>query len=363
MSKIPISFLSFVVFTFLLQPVQAQETVIPKLIWKVNKLDLGTVFEEQGKQIAEFEFTHTQDSLFYIEDVWTDCGCTTVDFTKDTLEVGETGTLQVSFDPSSGAGYFNRMVIVKGNLQNLQDTLYLEGTAIPYPDNPEKIYSTKIANVGFRLPKLNMGEVFTNVPKIKMLEFYNFGEETLYADSLKYNVPEFIQISQVTDFVRPQERGLIQVLYDGLTKNELGFVEDQFAISWDSLSVIPIPVLAEVFEYFPPFSKDELNVVPQMVLSANEIDLKKISANTIKNERVEITNKGQRVLEIRKIQGNCKCLKLEISKTEINPGESIELRITFDPSGRKGIDQRNIYLFSNDPVNPVQLLILKSRVD
>jgi len=31
--------------------------------------------------------------------------------------------------------------------------------------------------------------------------------------------------------------------------------------------------------------------------------------------------------------------------------------------GRKGIDQRNIYIFTNDPVNPVQLLVIKSRVD
>ncbi len=363
MWRIRLPFLSIAVLVLLLQSVQAQETVIPKLIWKVNKVDLGTVFEEQGKQIAEFEFTHTQDSLFYVEDVWTDCGCTTVDFTKDTLDVGESGILQVSFDPASAAGYFNRLIIVKGNLQDIQDTLFLEGIAIPYPENPDRIYSTKISNVGFRLPKLNMGEVFTNVPKVKMLEIYNFGEETLYADSLKYNVPDFIQISQVTDFIRPQERGLIQVSYDGAAKGELGFVEDQFAIAWDSLSVIPIPVLAEVFEYFPPFSKDELKVVPQLVLEKNEIDLKNISANSIKNELVQITNRGQKVLEIREIQGNCKCLKLEISKTEINPGESVQLRITFDPSGRKGIDQRNIYLFSNDPVNPVQLLVLKSRVE
>ncbi len=351
------------VLVFLIQSVQAQETVIPKLIWKVNKVDLGTVFEEQGKQIAEFEFTHTQDSLFYIQDVWTDCGCTTVDFTRDTLAVGGTGTLQVSFDPVSAAGYFNRMIIVKGNLQDTQDTLFLEGTAIPYPENPDKIYPQKIANVGFRLPKLNMGEVFTNVPKIKFLEFYNFGGETLYADSLKFNVPEYIEVSQVQDFVRSQERGLIQVSFDGAAKNELGYVEDQFAISWDSLSVIPVQVIAEVFEYFPPFSKDELHVVPQLVLGTKEIDLKEISSKTIQNRVVSITNKGQRLLEIRKIQGNCECLTLEIPKTEINPGETVDLRITFDPKGRQGIDQRNIYVFSNDPVNPVQLFIIKSRVE
>jgi hypothetical protein len=41
----------------------------------------------------------------------------------------------------------------------------------------------------------------------------------------------------------------------------------------------------------------------------------------------------------------------------------MELNLVFDPIGRKGIDQRNIYIFTNDPVNPVQLLVLKSRID
>lgn len=363
MCKNRFSFIIPAVFFLFFQSVQAQEAAVPKLIWKVNKVDIGTVFEEQGKQIAEFEFTHTQDSLFFIEDVWTDCGCTTVDFTKDTLSVGEVGKLEVSFDPASAAGFFNRMIIVKGNLQNTQDTLYLEGTAIPYPENPAKVYPLKIENIGFRLPKLNMGEVFTNVPKIKMLEIYNFGDQTLFADSLKYNTPEYIQVSQFQDLIRPNERGLIQVSYDGAAKNELGFVEDQFALSWDSLSVIPVHVLAEVFEYFPPFSKDELHLVPQLVLGTKEIDMKEISAKSIQQKTVSITNKGQQNLEIRKIQGNCECLKLEIPKLEIAPGESIDLQITFDPAGRKGIDQRNIYVFSNDPVNPVQLFILKSRVE
>jgi hypothetical protein len=41
----------------------------------------------------------------------------------------------------------------------------------------------------------------------------------------------------------------------------------------------------------------------------------------------------------------------------------MELSLVFDPVGRKGIDQRNIYIFSNDPVNPVQLIVMKSRIE
>ena len=241
------------VFSFFSQLTQAQETITPKLIWAVNKVDLGTILEEQGPQVAEFEFTHTQDSLFYIETVVTDCGCTTVEYTKDTLQVGETGRLQVSFDPSSGAGFFSRMIVVKGNLQGVQDTLYIEGNAIPRASDPTLAYPTRKGDLGFRLAKVNVGEVFTNEPKLKQVEVYNFGETPFYRDSLEFLSPEYIQVSQLTDSIMPNDRGLLQVYYDGAMKADLGYFEDQVSLNWkDSTTFIQLDVLADVFEYYAP---------------------------------------------------------------------------------------------------------------
>ncbi|MDF2157721.1 DUF1573 domain-containing protein [Algoriphagus sp. CAU 1675] len=340
----------------------AQETVTPKIIWEVNKIELGTILEEMGTQVVEFRFTHTQDSLFYIEKVWTDCGCTTVEYTQDTLEVGGKGRLQVSFDPATAAGNFSRLVVVKGNLFETQDTLYLEGTVIPYPQNPEREYPFRQGDIGLRLQKVNMGDVFTNEPKVKDFEIFNFSDQVLHADSLTKFGPEYIQVRQIQQMIPSNDRGLIQLIYSGAEKDDLGFFEDPMAISWSDSITLQLDVVANVFQYFPPFSKEELGAVPNLALSTKEIDLKEISANSIQHEVVTLTNKGRQVLEILKIQGNCSCLKLELPTTSVNPGESIELKITFDPKGRKGIDQRNIYIFSNDPLNPVQGLVIKSRI-
>lgn len=354
----------FIIFLcFYAQLTRAQDTITPKLIWAVNKVDLGTVLEEQGPQLAEFHFTHTQDSLFYIEKVVTDCGCTTVEYTTDTLQVGESGTLQVSFDPSSGAGYFSRMIIVKGNLQGVQDTLYIEGNAIPKSSDPEGTYRIRKGDLGFRLSKINMGEVFTNQPKLKQLEVYNFGIKPFYKDSLQFVGPAYIQMSQLTDSIMPNDRGLIQVIYDGAMKEDLGYFEDRTSLNWqDSTSFIFLDILADVFEYYAPFAKDDLNLVPQLSIEPKEIDLRSIKSTEIQVENVVLQNRGKQVLLINKVQGNCGCLKLELPKTSLDPGESILLKLVYDPKGRQGIDQRNIYIFSNDPVNPVQLLLLKSRV-
>jgi len=341
----------------------AQEATIPKLIWEITKVDLGTILQEDGPQIAEFNFTHTQDSILVLTEVLTDCGCTTADFTRDSLQVGETGIVQVVFDPLSGVGDFSRMVIVRGNLQSVEDTLYIEGTSIPFPDNPLLEYPQKKLDYGFRLDKVNMGEVFTNVPKQKIVELFNFGATTLFADSLRWSAPEYIQIRQLEDSIPSQDRGLIEISYDGHLKNELGFFQDQFSMGWEEDHQFSVELIGDVFEFYSAITKDQLLRKPQLVISKKEIDLNEISATEVQEIEVILTNRGQQVLEIKKVQGNCNCLKLEMPVTSIRSGESVTLRITFDPIGRKGIDQRNIYLFSNDPVNPVQLLILKSRVE
>ncbi|MCU0401888.1 MAG: DUF1573 domain-containing protein [Algoriphagus sp.] len=361
-----LSFLFSLLFLLVFgQSTFAQKPAIPKLTWKVNRIDLGTILEEQGLQRAEFEFTNAQDSSIVLEEVLAECGCTSVEFSQDTVKKGASGKVVLSFDPTSAAGFFSKLVVVKGNAGAIQDSLFLEGTAIPYPSNLKLAYPVKLGSLGFRLKKVNMGDVFDNEPKVKYVEFFNFGEELLEQGKFLFKAPEYIKMEQVQPFVRGQERGLIKIIYDSKLKNDLGFFEDEVSLSWksDTPNQLTLLIIADLFEYFPPISKEQLNEIPQLLIAQKVIDLKEISSNSIVRRQVTISNAGKKPLEIRKIQGNCECLTIESPKSILEPGESIALNLVFNPMGRKGIDQRNIYLFTNDPVNPVQLILLKSRIE
>lgn len=342
---------------------QAEPT--PKLVWKVNRIDLGTLLEEQGKQSVVFEFTLSQGSSFFIQEVAPDCGCTTVVFSKDTLQVGQSGKIQVDFDPSSAAGFFSKLVVVRGGQGQVKDSLYIEGIALPYPANLDRNYPVKLGFLGLRMKTINMGEVFDNEPKVKYLEFFNYSAASLEKKNFNSKSPSYIQIEQVQGLVRSKERGLLKIAYDASLRPELGSVSDKVAISWDKdpSATLAIDVLADLFDYFAPISKDQLEEVPQLFMEEKIVDLGKISANAVVRKSVTLANLGKKELEIRKVQGNCSCLTLELTKTVLAPGEKVDLTLVFDPTGRKGIDQRNIYLFTNDPVNPVQLLVVKSRVE
>ena len=340
-----------------------QQQGLSKLVWKVNRIDLGTILQEQGLQSVTFDYTLSQGGAFAIEDILTDCGCTTTKFSKDSIAVGQSGKVLIDFDPSSSFGFFSKLVLVKGNIGQVQDSLYVEGIAVPYPSNLERNYPVMLGSLGFRMKKVNMGDVFDNEPKEKFLEFFNYGSQPLENKNLQVKSPDFIKVEQVQELVRPKERGLLKIDYSASLRPELGAVSDQIQINWENSEAIELTILADLFDYFAPISKSDLEIVPQLFLAQKLIDLGGISANTVQRQVVMLTNLGKEELEIREIQENCSCLVLEYPKNVLLPGEKMELNLVFDPIGRKGIDQRNIYIFSNDPVNPVQLLVLKSRID
>jgi len=334
-----------------------------KLVWKVNRIDLGTILQEQGVQSVAFDYTLTQGGTFAIQEILTDCGCTTTDFSKDSIVLGQSGKVLVDFDPSSAAGFFSKLVLVKGNKGQVQDSLFIEGIAIPYPSNLERNYPVKLGDLGFRMKKVNMGDVFDNEPKVKYLEFFNHGQQLLEKNKLVVKSPTYLEVEQVQEFVRPQERGLLKISYAASMRSELGAVADQIQVKWGVAEPIELSIIADLFDYFAPISKSDLEIVPQLYLAQKVIDLGQIASSAVRRQTVVLSNLGKQDLEIREIQGNCSFLVLEYPKKVLLPGEKMELNLVFDPIGRKGIDQRNIYIFTNDPVNPVQLLVLKSRID
>ncbi|MFM7630171.1 MAG: DUF1573 domain-containing protein [Algoriphagus sp.] len=343
----------------------AQSPSVPKLIWKVDRINLGTLLEEEGIRTAEFEFTVTQSAPFHLVQVSPECGCTAVSFSKDTLALGQSGSIKVSFDPSSSAGYFSKLILVQGGGTHVQDSIYLEGISIPYPTDLEQNYPVKIGSLGFRMKKISMGDVFDNEPKVKFIEFFNHGTSSLEKEAFTYVAPAYIKLEPLQDKVRPQERGLIQLTYDASQRPELGAVVDLVTFNWNKNadSSVQLEVLADLFDYFAPITKDQLDEVPQLFISQKIIELGEINSSTVIRKSVELKNLGKKNLELRKIQGNCECLVVEPSKNSLAPGEQMELMLTFDPVGRKGIDHRNIYLFTNDPVNPVQSIVIKSKIE
>ena len=64
-----------------------------KLKFEESRKEFGRI-TEGDKLSFEFKFTNSGDGPITIKDVLTDCGCTTVDYPKKEIAVGEKGQLK-----------------------------------------------------------------------------------------------------------------------------------------------------------------------------------------------------------------------------------------------------------------------------
>lgn len=75
-----------------------------------------------------------------------------------------------------------------------------------------------------------------------------------------------------------------------------------------------------------------------------------------------ITNKGGKPLEITRIQTSCGCTAGMMDSKTVNPGATNRLKVTYDPRGKNGRQEKTLWLFTNDPKNAQKQLNISADV-
>jgi hypothetical protein len=330
--------------------------------WETKKINIGPVLDDRGPVEVEFFAKNENQVPLLITDVVPDCGCTTVGYSKDSIAAGQIGSIKVQFNPEQSGGEFSKGIIVRTNEDIYGDTLFLEGINMPLSENPEMDFPHRMGSVGMRLSAVNFGYVFTNEPKIKYVEVHNFGTDEIRLADESARISDYLSLSFAPEAIQPGQRGLLVMEYNGEAKKDLGFFEEKISLKLQSGEDLGLRVLAVVYEYFPPVPKSMENMVPRLGITETEFDLREISSNQKVSRTISMTNTGQEPLHIRKVSTNCNCVVTTLGKDTLQPGERTELAFTFDPKGRRGIDHKHITIFSNDPINPVRTIVVRSSV-
>src|SRR5690554_3134959 len=234
--------------------INAQGLVDRQLVWENNLINIGTVMQEKGEVTSEFFFVNKADFPIFIQDITTDCGCTTASYTTDTLSLDQIGSVKISYEPTGRAGYFSKMIIVKTNIDSEGDSLFLEGYNLPLPENLESHYSEEIEGLGFYSPTINMGNVINNEPKIKRVDFFNYRKYPIMMNEVRTKLPNHVQAQFVPRVVPGRSRGILELTYDGAAKDDFGFFQDslEIVLIGNEERAIPLRLTAAVHEYFPP---------------------------------------------------------------------------------------------------------------
>lgn len=106
----------------------------PVMTFAVADHDFGDI--QPGAVVKHtFEFTNTGKSPLIIENATASCGCTTPNWTKEPIQPGAKGTIDVQFDSHGKMGMQNKEVAIQANTQPSITKVVIKTNVLPDGQN------------------------------------------------------------------------------------------------------------------------------------------------------------------------------------------------------------------------------------
>jgi hypothetical protein len=326
--------------------------------------DFGTLREQAGTVTHTFTFTNRAGRPVRIISVQAACGCTTPAWSDQPVQPGKSGFVRTTFDPTGRPGYFQKTITVNTDLPAPHTTVILTLTGnVSSGPTPVSELAVQRGALRFRTEAFNMGTVHNNRPPAsKEFEVLNAGAGAVHFTGAES--PSHIRVLH-PEVLQAGQRGLITVLYDGKKKNGYGFFAERITLLTDQPDEprLDIALYATLEEFFAELSDEEKARAPRLVLNPVEADMGVISRQQTKEVTVQLKNAGKKDLHIRAWQTNCDCVEARAETTVIKPQAVAPFTVRWTGEGRSGTQLKAITIYSGDPVNPVQKLVLTGVVE
>ncbi len=336
----------------------------PSIKFNETSFDFGDIKESDGNVSHKFEFTNNGTAPLIVQSVRPSCGCTSTGWTKEPVKPGETGFVTAVYNPKNRPGKFNKSLTIVSNANPAQMRIYIKGNVEPKPRSIEDDYPTVMGGLRVKYRSFNFGKLTTEKPVTKTFNVYNnTDEEISFLDEIK--APDHIKVKFSPQTIAPKTLGAIEVTYDPTQIKLFGFKSDLVVLKTteSTNNVKDFRVVASLEEYFPPLTAEQLANAPKLKFDNPVYDFGSIKQGESVTTDFIFTNTGKSELNIRQTRASCGCTVSEPEKSTLGPGESSIIKVTFNSAGRRGIQQKSISVFSNDPANPTQRITIKARVE
>lgn len=348
-----------VLFAYVSLPAQFKN---PYISMDEEIYDYGTIKESDGKAVHKFYFSNTGSVPLILNDVRASCGCTTPVWTREPIIPGKKGFVEVSYDPRNRPGPFNKSITITSNAENSPVVIRIKGNVQPKEKSLEEIYRYQMGAIRLTSNHLAIGKLDYGKNDTRTLEIINPSQEE--ATLTFSGVPSHITIKSIPGTLKSGEKGVIQVQYNSVEKNDWGFVFDRVnvLVNGKAEPANRLTVSANIVEDFSSLSPEEMANAPVMSFSNPEFDFGTIGQDSKAEHEFEFTNTGKSDLIIRKVKASCGCTAVNPKSKIIKPGESSSIKTIFHSGKRQGKQQKTITVVSNDPKNPSTILKLTGMV-
>ncbi|MFV0521197.1 MAG: DUF1573 domain-containing protein [Mangrovibacterium sp.] len=333
-----------------------------ELVFADVKHNFGEIREQDGAVSYTFQFKNGGDAPLILNAVTASCGCTTPVWTKAPIPPGQSGTIEVTFNPLNRPGVFNKTITVNSNANKSQEELYITGKVLAKPKTLEQEYPRPLGEIRAKSNYIRLGDVKNTEIKTGILEVANTSDK---AQTITFRTPpSHITVRVDPKTIQPGEKGIISVDFDSRKYANFGNVVSRLYILSDGKASYKnsIGISATVVEDFSTLTPEELANAP--IVSFDEVahDFGRIKQNDKVSHIFHLTNKGKSNLIIRKITTSCGCTAVTPQKKMVAPGETIPLEVKFDSRGKFGRQTKIISVLTNAPSSQVTSLRINTTI-
>jgi hypothetical protein len=339
------------------------QTKVAKISFNESVYDFGQIQEANGKVSHKFEFVNTGSSPLIITGVNTSCGCTTPSWTNTPVAAGEKGFVDVTFNPQ-GYRSFTKSITVNTNGDPATVQLLIKGN-VQSSQSVEPVkedYKYEIGGVKLMSQHVGFGQINRDEKQTKTIEVFN--SNTTAATLSFSNIPSEITILANPTVLEPNSKGTIVITYDAALKNDWDYVFDMVSmlVNGQAYGNNRINLSAIIKEDFSKLSVAELAKVPVISFDQESFSFGEIKEGAKVDFVFKLKNSGKSNLLIRKVSSSCGCTVAMPEKTTIEPGKTVDLKVSFDSEHKTGAQNKSITVISNDPKNPRIVLWVRGNV-
>lgn len=324
--------------------------------------DFGDVKEDGGTVNYTFEFTNSGSQPLVIHTVQASCGCTSPEWTRTPIQPGGKGTLKATFNPRNRPGNFNKSITVTSNAQQPVETLRIVGNVIPKAQTIEDIYPRQMGDIRLKSSHLSFTRVEPGTKKTEQLELINTSRQSVTVTFSR--LPTHLNMKMEPATLQPGAKGVIIADFDASKNSDWGFVVDQvfLLINGAQNNENRLSVSATIEEDYSKWNADQMANAPDIQFRETSFDFGDIKSGDKVQHTFKVTNNGKTPLVLRKVKASCGCTASEPDKTNILPGETANISVTFDSRGRTGRQNQSVTVYSNDPRKSTMLLRISASI-
>lgn len=328
--------------------------------WVEYTHDFGAISEEAGPVSCELKFVNLGDEPVAVVGASASCGCTTPRYSRGSVAPGDTGVVNVTFDPQGRPGRFVKKVkVITADAQGetLASSLSIKGVVVGASATIRSRYPVEAGPLRLRNTTIPFGQVTKNRQASAFLEVYNPTADTIrptFGTAGDGFVPRLVE-----GVIPPGQQGTIAVVFMSDRNPLYGIVTDsiQFYATPHSEPLM-IDVVAIVEEDFSRLSPQARAKAPQAKLEPYTLDLGVVDASSgpIKGT-FKIVNRGDTPMSVRRIYTTDPGITVIQSPDKVKKHKSGDVTIEVDPGKFPSeLINARLQVITNDPSQPTHTL-------